>query len=145
MSLSTLKFVKFFKHFNVGKRSPFTIKFNTCPNDREGEQFSFFLNQNSERSFKNCSKSLLRLGLAAALVIGIRLTYKAYWSEDRVLTKFCSEFFDVLPELPRVHAIGLTGKFGGLGSNRNKYNFIADVVEKTATSVVCIEMKDTKR
>lgn len=49
--------------------------------------------------------------------------------------------------LPTVHAVvpvDIADNLGGSG-NRNRYNFIADVVEKTAASVVYIAIVDNRR
>lgn len=48
-----------------------------------------------------------------------------------------------VPNYPVVHAVSLPPS--GNDKNRDRYNFIADVVEISAPSVVYIEVKDTKR
>ncbi|CAL1673570.1 unnamed protein product [Lasius platythorax] len=49
----------------------------------------------------------------------------------------------VVPNCPVIHAVSLPPSDGN--QNRDRYNFIADVVEISAPSVVYIEIKDTRR
>lgn len=66
------------------------------------------------------------------------LCYAVYKWKDDIRERVKS--FGVFNNYPVVHAVSLPPS--GNGENRDRYNFIADVVEVSAPSVVYIEIKD---
>ncbi|XP_043265800.1 serine protease HTRA2, mitochondrial [Colletes gigas] len=60
------------------------------------------------------------------------------WKDD-----ICDRFSNLMNFIPTVHAKSIPVL--DINHNRDKYNFIADVVEISAPSVVYIEIKDNKR
>lgn len=74
------------------------------------------------------------VGLSFGVLCGFFLFYN--WGSNRKVRR---GYFDWTPRLEASSIIGDDG------SKRNRYNFIADVVEKTASSVVYIEILDRRR
>ncbi|XP_070154878.1 serine protease HTRA2, mitochondrial isoform X1 [Polyergus mexicanus] len=88
------------------------------------------LNDSRSREFLTCT----------ALISAVGLGYVLYnWKDDiwRRIENLA------VPNCPVIHAVSLPPSNGN--QNRDRYNFIADVVEITAPSVVYIEIKDDRR
>lgn len=97
-------------------------------------------NKNDHNKSESAQKSFLTYKLAIAGILGCGLGYTLYkWKNDISNKLFNYEFF----HLPKVYAASIFNS--DISQNRNKYNFIADVVEISAPSVVYIEIKDQKR
>lgn len=69
------------------------------------------------------------------------LCYTLYKWKDDIRERIKN--FGIFNNYPVVHAVSLPPS--GNGENRDRYNFLADVVEISAPSVVCIEVKDVNR
>ncbi|XP_029675631.1 serine protease HTRA2, mitochondrial isoform X1 [Formica exsecta] len=88
------------------------------------------VNDSKSREFLTCT----------ALISAVGLGYVLYnWKDDiwRRIENLA------VPNCPVIHAVSLPPSNGN--QNRDRYNFIADVVEISAPSVVYIEIKDNRR
>lgn len=96
------------------------------------------LHQSSDRSYNktNFWKNKLRLTGLGVFVAGIGVYF---WN------KYFNVYSAEHEKWTFVPALSAAVPTSGGGSRRNQFNFIADVVEKSASSVVYIEIKDTKR
>lgn len=92
--------------------------------------------QQERRASDSAAKTLLT---SAALISG--LIYVLYNWKDGIRERIAG--LRNLGICPVLHAVSLLPPSNG--PNRNRYNFIADVVEVTAPSVVCIEIIDNRR
>ncbi|XP_029172369.1 serine protease HTRA2, mitochondrial [Nylanderia fulva] len=86
------------------------------------------------RTFDSGPKQFLT---CTALISALGLGYILYnnWKDD-----IRQRIKNLVPNYPVIHSVSLSDN-----QNRDKYNFIADVVEISAPSVVYIEIKDSSR
>lgn len=85
------------------------------------------------RTFDNGPRQFIT---CTALISALGLGYVLYNWKDNIRRRIESL---VVPNSPVIHAVSMSN------NNRDKYNFIADVVEISAPSVVYIEIKDPVR
>lgn len=85
---------------------------------------------NRSREFLTCT----------ALISAVGLGYVLYNWKDVIWRRIENL---AVPNCPVIHAVSLPPSNGN--QNRDRYNFIADVVEISAPSVVYIEIKDNRR
>lgn len=99
---------------------------------------------NDDNNYQKTSRLTRDFHLTYAMSIcALGFAYGFYkWNDsDNNFKNYLNNFSNIL--IPKIHA--KTFDTPGINDNRNKYNFIADVVQISAPSVVYIEIKDQKR
>ncbi|XP_046752747.1 serine protease HTRA2, mitochondrial isoform X2 [Diprion similis] len=119
-------------------RCQYLTIFNAERNFRTGTTNSF---REKGRSHDENSRCYITCSALVASVLG----YVLYnWKEDFRRDLVASKFENVKSPFPTLHAA--SNVFAtNVNHNRDKYNFIADVVEVSAPSVVYIEIQDQRR
>lgn len=108
------------------------------------------INQFRQQNDKNHEESgngasTLKLNLCIFAIFGFYISYSNSENTKQSLWLSTKDLFSVLRFIPVINAANPIESSNNHESATHKYNFIADVVDKCASSVVFIEIQDSKR
>lgn len=105
-----------------------------CKNALHNKNMLTETNNRSYNKIKWINKLRLTASLGTVLGIGVFVWYN-----------YCKEYIAKHEKWTFMPFLSAAAPISGGENRRKQFNFIADVVEKSASSVVYIEIKDTKR